>query len=303
MKRRTFIGATLAGGASLLANSRNGFGIPTDSTATQKGLKKFPLGKSGLEVTPLGFGTGMRGYHRRSNQTRLGEANFRNLLRYAYDKGIRYFDLADLYGTHPDPIPALKGIDRSEFVLVSKIWWREGGLPELERLDADVLVERFLGEIQTDYIDLVHLHCVTDADWPHKLAKQMDLLDKLKEQGKIRAHGVSVHALPALEVAAEHPWVDAVHTRINPHGVKMDDTPEKVVPVLQKMHENGKGVTGMKLIGEGEFANDREKRENSVRWVYGLGCVDTGIIGFEKKEEVDEAVALVTEIFAEGSIP
>src|SRR3989304_5273512 len=101
MKRRSFVGTTLVGAAALLARRMEGVGAATVVEGTSSKMKKVPLGKSGLEVTPLGLGSGMRGYERRSNQTRLGEANFRELLRYAYDKGIRYFDLADLYGSHP----------------------------------------------------------------------------------------------------------------------------------------------------------------------------------------------------------
>lgn len=299
MKRRTFIGGALAGATTLLAGSQVAGYTETSETKGPDPFEKVPLGKSGLVVSRVGMGSGMRGWQRRSNQTRLGDEKFRSLWRYGFDQGINYFDMADLYGSHQDVMVALKGVPRDQFVLVSKIWWREGGLPEQERLDADILVERFLKEIGTDYIDLVHLHCVTDADWTIKLAKQMELLDKVKQQGKIRAHGVSVHALPALTVAAEHPWVDAVHTRINPFGVKMDGTPEQVVPILKRMHANGKGVTGMKIIGEGEFRNDPEKRDQSIRFVLNLECVDTCIVGFEKPEEVDDFKARVMKALTE----
>lgn len=288
MKRRTFIGGALMGATTLLAGSPAPAAPDSPEVKKADPFEKVPLGKSGLTVSRIGMGTGMRGWQRRSNQTRLGDEKFHALSRYAFDQGINYFDMADLYGTHQDALKALKGVERSRFNLTTKIWWREGGLPEQERLDADIVVERFLKEIGTDYIDLVHLHCVIDADWPQKLARQMDLLDKMKQQGKIRAHGVSVHGLPALEVAAEHPWVDVVNTRINPFGVKMDAPPDQVVPVLKKMHANGKGVIGMKIIGEGEFRNDPEKRDQSIRFVMGLGCVDACIVGFEKPEEIDD---------------
>ncbi len=299
MKRRTFLGGALVGATTLLGGPQLAANSAPQKTKGADPFEKVPLGKSGLVVSRVGMGTGMRGWQRRSNQTRLGDEKFHALWRYAYDQGITYFDMADLYGTHQDALKALKGVERNRFVLATKIWWREGGLPEQERLDADVLVERFLKEIGTDYIDLVHLHCVTDADWPIKLSKQMDLLDKVKQQGKIRAHGVSVHALPALTVAAEHPWVDAVHTRINPFGVKMDGTPEQVVPIIKRMHANGKGVTGMKIIGEGEFSEDPEKRDQSIRFVMGLECVDACIVGFEKPEEVDDFRERTRKVLAE----
>ncbi len=300
MKRRDFlgtavVGATTLAGASHSADKSNGQEESLDNGFLKERVR---LGQSDLKVTRVGLGTGMTGGMRRSNQIRIGEKNFRDLLRYAYDQGINYFDAADLYGTHRDIIPGLEGIPREEIVIVSKIWWGPGGIPEKERLLADALVERFLKELNTEYIDLLHLHCVTSKDWPKELAKQMDVMSKLKEEGKIRAHGVSVHSLEALEVAAEHPWVDAVHTRINPYEMAMDGPPEKVIPILKKMHENGKGVTGMKMIGEGRLRDDPEKKQESVNFVYGLGCVDTVIVGFESKEEVDDTLRMVGKALA-----
>jgi predicted aldo/keto reductase-like oxidoreductase len=193
-----------------------------------------------------------------------------------------------LYGSHPFIGKALKDKPRDSYAVISKIWWRPKGLQEDERPDADVVVARFLKELQSDYVDLVHLHCVMSANWPTELRKQMDILEDLKQKGKIKAHGVSCHSLEALSAAAEEPWVDAVNTRINPYGVKMDGPADKVVPVLKKLHEAGKGVVGMKIIGEGEFRNDEAKREESVKFAIGLGCVDAMVVGFENTGEMDE---------------
>ena len=124
----------------------------------------------------------------------------------------------------------------------------------------------------------------------------MDLLEGLREKGLIRAHGVSCHSVAALEAAAADPWVDSVHTRINPYGIKMDDNPEKVVPVLKKLHAAGKGVVGMKIIGEGQLRNAPEKRDESASFVLGLGCVDVLNVGFEKIEEIDDFAGRVKKV-------
>jgi aryl-alcohol dehydrogenase-like predicted oxidoreductase len=280
IKRREFLTCSLVGVGDMLLGSK--------LTQAQEVKPKFfdpyelvPLGKTKIKVSRVGLGTGMRGWKRQSNQTRLGEEKFAKLIRSAYERGIRLFDLADLYGTHPYLIPALKKIPRKDFAIVSKIWWAPNGLPEEERPDADVVVERFLKELKTDYIDAILLHCVTSEKWSKELEKQMNILSKLKKKGTIRALGVSCHSLPALKVAAKEPWVDTVNTRINPYGIRMDDKPEKVVPVLQKIHQAGKGVIGMKIIGEGEFSKSDEKRNRSVQFALGLGCVDAMIVGFE----------------------
>lgn len=258
--------------------------------------ERVPLGKTGIKVSRVGFGTGMRGGGRQSNQTRLGKETFEGLLQASYERGVRLFDAADLYGTHPYLAGALKKMPRKDYAIVSKIWWRRGGIPEQERPDADVVIERFLKELDTDYIDLILLHCVVSKKWPEELGTQMNILDKLKKKGLIRAHGVSCHSLEALEACVKEPWVDSVHARINAYGTKMDGPPEKVVPVLKDLHQAGKGVVGMKLIGEGSFRNSDEKRDESVRYVLGLGCVDAMVVGFEKIEEVDDFAARVRKV-------
>jgi aryl-alcohol dehydrogenase-like predicted oxidoreductase len=256
----------------------------------------FPLGRTKLKVSRFCLGTGMRGGNRESDHTRMGKQKFEALVQGAYDRGIRLFDMADLYGTHPYLLPALKGIPREQYTIVTKIWVHAGGLPEAERPAADVVVARFLKEIGTDYLDLVLLHCVSSPKWPDELHPQMADLTRLKDKGVIRAHGVSCHSVAALEAAATEPWVDSVHARINPYGMSMDDKPEKVVPVLKKLHAAGKGVVGMKIIGEGRLSNDPEKRDESARFVLGLGCVDVLNIGFEKTEEIDDFAARVRKV-------
>ena len=296
IKRRQFLAQTTLGlGAAML-------GTPLLSRAGETKPKLFdpfelvPLGKTKLKFSRVVLGTGMRGGHRESNQTRMGKEKFEGLIRDSFDRGVKVFDLADLYGTHPYVIPALKGIQRDRFQVISKVWWDKGGIPEPERPDADIVVERFLKELNTDHIDLLLLHCVTSPKWPEELRRQMDILSKLKDQGKIRALGVSCHSLPALEACITEPWVESVHTRINPYGMSMDGPPEKVVPVLQKIHAAGKGVVGMKIIGEGRLRNDPEKRDASVNFALNLGCVDVLNVGCESIAEVDDLSARVRKV-------
>jgi aryl-alcohol dehydrogenase-like predicted oxidoreductase len=295
IKRREFLKHSALGLGSVLA----GVGYSTAQEAKVGSYDPFEtvtLGKSKLKVSRFCLGTGVHGGNRQSNATRMGKDKFEELIRGAHERGIGMFDLADLYGTHPFLLPALKGIPRDKLTIVTKIWFRPGGIPDAERPDANVVVQRFLKEIGTDYIDLVLLHCVESATWPEELRKQMDLLAGLKDKGMIRAHGVSCHTLAALEAAAAEPWVDSVHARINPYGMSMDGPPEKVVPVLKKLHAAGKGVVGMKIIGEGRLRHDEEKRDASARFVLGLGCVDVLNIGFEKVEEIDDFAARVRKV-------
>jgi aryl-alcohol dehydrogenase-like predicted oxidoreductase len=292
LQRREFLQRTALGVGGLFT------GVPrlAAGAGTYDPYELVPLGKTGLKVSRFCLGTGMRGGNRQSNHTRMGEQNFETLIRESFDRGTRMFDLADLYGTHPYVISALKGIARHRYILTSKIWWMPGSLPETDRPDADVVIARFLRELKTDYVDLVLLHCVTSPTWPDQLRKQMDILSRLKEKGDVRAVGVSCHSLAALEAAAREPWVESVHARINPYGMSMDGQPEQVLPVLQRIHAAGKGVVGMKIIGEGRLRNDDERRDASVKFALTSGCVDVLNVGCESPAEVDDLGARVRRV-------
>lgn len=299
MKRREFLARSIAGVGSVLLGTKFA-DSDEQKTITFDPYERAPLGKTKIKVTRVGLGTGMRGSMRSSNHTRMGKEKFTALVKACYERGIRLFDAADLYGTHQFLADALAKMPREDYVLSSKIWWRRGGLPEKERPDADVVVQRFLKELNTDYIDLILLHCVSSATWPEELNKQMNILAKLKQKGLIRAHGVSCHSLPALAAAAAEPWVDSVHARINPYAVKMDVKTVEEIPrveaLLKALHQQGKAVVGMKIIGEGDFRHSDEKRNKSIQYVLNLGCVDTMVVGFEKIEELDDFATRVRRV-------
>jgi len=293
LSRRQFL-STITIGAGTVLLGKAAFALP----ANPPGLSTDPfqivrLGKSGLKTTLLGMGTGFNGGNRSSNITRAGIAE--SLIRQAYEKGIRFFDCADSYGTHPFTAAALKGIPRESYLLSSKIWLsQDGGIPEPERPDADVVVDRFRKELTTDYLDLVQIHCMTDARWTDKQKKQMDILENLKAKKIIHAHGVSVHSLEAMEACVESPWVDVVHVRVNPFGEAMDNKdPAEVILVIEKLHKAGKGIIGMKLIGNGKFKNDSDKIDESLKYVLGLGTIDSIIVGFEFPEQIDNYIGRV----------
>jgi aryl-alcohol dehydrogenase-like predicted oxidoreductase len=243
---------------------------------------------AGLKVPLLGMGTGVKAGNRSNALERSGEKSALETVRFAYDQGVRLFDCADSYGSLPMVAKALKDKPRESYVLVTKIWCHpKGGIPNDEsRDDSLAVVERSLREAGSDFIDLVQLHCQTAADWTKTYRRHMDQLDEAKAKGWIKAHGCSCHSIEALEAAAADPWVDVVHARINPWGVKMDGPANVVVPVLKKIHAAGKGIIGMKLIGEGEFRNDPAKIDESLRFALNLGCIDALIVGFEKPAEI-----------------
>ncbi len=297
MNRRKFIGALGLGTAHLI------FSNPLYAADTRFSsldpLQKVTLGNSGIQTSLLGMGTGVHATNRSSFLTRQDEAKSLELLHHAYEKGIRYFDLADTYGTHQMLAKAMEKMDRKELTITTKIWERGGGIPENERPPADVVVDRFRKELNTDYIDLVQLHCMVDDNWTDSMKAQMDIMETLKAKGIIRGHGVSVHSLPAMKAALESSWVDVIHVRINPYGIAMDKPdPQEVVEVIHQLHNSGKGVIGMKLVGDGKLQNDSEKIDNALNFVLGLGSVDMMIIGFEEKEQIDNYIGRTQKALA-----
>jgi len=290
ISRRKFMTTISAGAGTLFLGSVADIFATTPALKETDPLQLISLGKSGIKTTLLGMGTGFNGYNRSSSITRNGVAE--SLIRSAYDKGIRYFDCADNYGTHPFMGPALKGISRESYTIGTKMWVTNGGIPDKERPEAAIVIDRFRKELNTDYIDLVQLHCLTTGGWTDEFKRYMDGLETLKAKKIIKAHGVSVHSFDALMAASESSWVDVIHVRINPFGINMDKKdPNEVVPLIEKLHKSGKGVIGMKLIGNGSFKDDSEKVDASVRYVLGLGTVDMIIVGFEQPEQIDNYIA------------
>ena len=298
MNRRKFVTALSLGTAHILISNPLYAGVSQINSLNP--LQKVKLGNSGIETTMLGFGTGVHGGNRTSFLTRQDKQKSLAVLQHAYDRGFRNFDCADTYGTHQFIGELLPKMNRDELTLTSKIWVRGGGIPEPERPDANVVVDRFRKELNTDYIDLVQIHCMEEENWTETQKKQMDILEDLKAKGIIRAHGVSVHSLPAMKDALKSPWVDVIHVRINPYGIAMDKPePEEVVEVIHQLHKSGKGVIGMKLIGDGQLQNESQKIDNSLRFVLGLGSVDMMIIGFQEIEQVDNYLGRVEKALGE----
>ncbi|MDR3110334.1 MAG: aldo/keto reductase [Planctomycetaceae bacterium] len=297
--RRQFIGATASAvAASQISN------LAADETA-KRAVRPKPDSTDPVALIQLtdkircsriGFGTGMRGSKRESDLTRAGMEKATDMLRFAYDNGVRLFDMADLYGTHPFVTEALKGKPRDSYTLISKIWVMGGGIPEAERPDADVVVERFLKECKTDYIDLIQLHCMFDEKWATQWAGQMEKLTKLKEQGKIRAHGCSTHSNKAVQAAVDSGWADAVHVRINSEGERMEGKPDdpntvkNTVAVAEAAHNAGIGTIAIKVVGEGVFRDKPELRKKSTAFVTNLPCIDVMVVGFTEKEHITEFI-------------
>jgi 1-deoxyxylulose-5-phosphate synthase len=243
------------------------------------------IGRTGIQTSRLAMGTGTVGFGHHSNQTALGIEGLSRLLQNGYDNGLRFFDAADSYGSHPHVADALKHLDRSKVTVLTKSWARTA--PEMR---ADL--ERFRRELNTDYLDICLMHCVTEADWTTRFQPVMDVLSEAKQKGLIRAHGCSCHSIEALRAAAKSPWVEVDLVRINPIGSHMDADPETIVSVIREMRAAGKGIVGMKILGQGDM---RHKQDDALRYALGLGVLDAFTIG---AESINEQTDLMKRISA-----
>lgn len=289
MKRREFLGGVVAGSTAMMTGELAFCKEKPKKPKSTDPVAMVPLTKD-LSCSRIGLGTGMRGWEQQSEFTRLGKEKATELIRFAYDQGVRLFDLADLYGTHALVTDALADKPRESYVLITKIWGHPGGIGTEDRLPADVVVKRFLQECKTDYLDLVQLHCMVDGTWAEKYADQMEILARLKKEGVIRAHGVSCHANAALDRAAQTPWTDVVHIRINSEGPNMEGTVAEVQGLAEKIHEAGIGTLAMKVLGEGSFAERPDLRKKSIQYVAPLDCIDAMIVGFAEKSHITEFI-------------
>lgn len=242
------------------------------------------LGPDNVRLSRIAMGTGTKGYAKSSNQTRkLGLQGLADLLRFGYDHGLVFWDSADGYGSHPHLKEALKSVPREKVTILTKTRARTAG-----EMRADL--DRFRQEIGTDYLDIVLLHALTAGNWPEQRQGAMDVLSEAREKKVVRTHGCSCHSLDALKTAAKTPWVHVDLARINPAGIIMDADPQTVVGVLREMKAAGKGVIGMKVLGEGQM---RDRVDDAVRFAMGLDCVDCFTIGFESRDEVTDLMRRV----------
>ena len=294
--RREFLRTSIAG-AGLLATSTGWLPAATEKADLFAGTDVVPLGQTGLKVSRLAQGTGYNGYNHSSAQTRQGKEAFDRLLRHGIDEGIRFIDMADLYGSMPFVGDIIKKLPREKLVLLSKIWPRKASWVTPSG-GAKAEVNRFRKELGVEVLDVCLIHCVQDSKWAGEYGHVRDDLSALKQSGAVRAVGVSCHDFGALEVAATDPWVDVIFARINNKGgarYSCDGTVEEVSNVLKKARHNGKAVVGMKIFGAGRLTKPEEK-DASLQYVFTNGVVDAITVGMMNTEQVDDTLQRMSRI-------
>ncbi|HEY3744541.1 MAG TPA: aldo/keto reductase [Bryobacteraceae bacterium] len=283
--RRNFLKTSL-GAAGLLAGAGT---APLLAATGGKATDWVTLGKSGVKVTRLAFGTGtMSGRVQRE----LGQDDFTRLVRHAYDRGIRFFETAESYGDmHRMLGVALKGIPRDSYRLMSKVSTRPGVDP-IEKID------ELRKLANTDYFDVMLLHYQHVASWPADTVRWQDGILEARTKSAVVGYGASVHGLPALRQMPGNKWLEVAMIRMNHNGTRMDaedyntaglgDVTE-VVDHVKQVRSDRMGVISMKLVGEGAFTR-REDRQAAMKFAFRNAGVDSVTVGYKNTAEVDEAI-------------
>jgi 1-deoxyxylulose-5-phosphate synthase len=285
MRRREFLVRTATAAGAAWLSSKSIFSALAEQTLDKKfsASDTVTLGSTGIKTSRLAMGTGTVGSGHHSHQTALGIQGLSSLLLNGYDHGLRFFDSADSYGSHPHVAGALKHVPRDKVTVLTKSWARDA-----DGMRADL--DRFRKELGTDYLDICLMHCVTEADWTDRFRGAMDVLSEAKQRGIIRTHGCSCHSIEALRAAAKSSWVEIDLARINPVGAYMDADPATVVSVLKEMKSAGKAVVGMKILGQGALRN---RQDEGIKYALSLGVLDAFTIGAESKQEQEDLIRRV----------
>jgi predicted aldo/keto reductase-like oxidoreductase len=267
-------------------------------TVKRTAVDQVTLGQTGIKLSRLGFGTGS---DNGAVQTAAGKDAFVDLIHYAYDQGITYFDTSEHYRTFNWIADATKGLPREKLFIQSKV----DGRP------ADVLatIDSHRKILNTDYVDSLLVHCMMSGQWTDQWKQVMDAFDVARERKWIRAKGVSCHTLPALRAGVASDWPEVHLVRVNPQGSYIDNEQDgwgergnDVVPVLRQiktMHAKGRGVIGMKICGNGTFTSPAD-REKSIRFAMSRREIDAVVIGFKNRLEIDEAIERINRALAES---
>jgi aryl-alcohol dehydrogenase-like predicted oxidoreductase len=276
INRREFLGQSLALGAAAA--------LPLNAFAAESTIRRasdvIELGPAKIKVSRMGVGTGTYGAGNDSNQLRaLGVDGVAKMLKMAYEQGIFFWDTADAYGTHDAIKAALKTVPRDKVTILTKT---DATTAEKTKEDID----RFRQELGTDYIDILLLHTRMSPTWNEEDKGSMEVMAAAKEKKIIRSVGISCHSVEAMKVATASPWLDVCMVRLNPAGERMDDSPDVVLPLAREMKAKGKGVIGIKVLGEGSLVDDR--LDEALRYALTKNALNCFSIGCESFAQVSE---------------
>ncbi|MGA3050092.1 MAG: aldo/keto reductase [Terracidiphilus sp.] len=281
--RREFLKTSLAVGTVTSVGT-----LPLHATP-RSATDMVTLGKSGMQVTRLAFGTGSNnGYV----QAALGQQEFTRLIHYAYDRGIRFFETSESYVTPAMLGEALKSFPRDSYQLMTKVTTDEG-------VDPHKRFDEMRHTSQTEYFDIMLLHWQHTSNWVSETSRWQDGILEAQAKKTIRVRGASVHGQPALRQMPGNKWLQVAMIRMNHKGTRMDgpsydegnhpDQVNVVVDHVKQVKSEGMGVISMKLVGDGAFTRHEDRRD-AMRFAFKNAGIDCATVGFKSTQEIDEAI-------------
>ncbi len=244
-------------------------------------MEMMELGKTGLMVSRLCFGTG--------HLDHIGE-NFApergaELLVYALENGVNFWDTAQSYGSHAHVRLALEQVGREKVIVNTKI-----GSKTLE--EGRAAIDKALDELGTDYVDSMMLHGVQSVDEFEERQGCLEALLEAKAAGKVRHVSASTHRSSGavMEAMAASEDIEVVLSVLNKEGVGLEGDLETHKGLLRAIHEAGKGVMIMKLMDEGKVPD--EDAEEWIGWGFEFPHAHCVNLGLTSEEEIDTAVRL-----------
>jgi aryl-alcohol dehydrogenase-like predicted oxidoreductase len=248
-----------------------------------------PLGNTGMEVTPLGFGAS------RTHEPAV--------LKAALDQGINFLDTGRSYANGQNEAmigKTIKGI-RQQYIIQSKlkIDWNDGKANPTElRKQMESSLEKSLEALQTDYIDIMLLHGIREKEILQDETIRT-VFSEMKQRGAIRACGFSSHInhLDVLRQANIDHFFDVAMVPFNPFGgFKHSQSgwstswnQKALIKEMKKARQNGTGIIAMKTCSGGTHAfNPKEKPSYSgaVQWVLSHDFVDTSAIAMASFQQI-----------------
>ena len=257
-------------------------------------MKKNRLGNTDIYVSPVSFGVLTMG----SAQLNLSLEEGAELIRYAFSKGINFFDTAQYYETYPYLREAFRGLSHTAVPSEMPVICTKSLCLSYEEME--YAIKEALREMNIDTIDIFLLHEVRQSpDWEMRRGAWQCLSD-YKASGVIKAIGVSTHHVDVAEKMADIPECDVLFPLINfaGLGIRKGDgagTCDEMAAAIKKNHERGKGVFAMKAFGGGNLTGEYIR---ALDYVSSIEGIDSIMIGIGKKEEVDRLVE-----YAEGTLP
>lgn len=232
------------------------------------------LGKTGIEVSPLCFGSLTFSRFQANLSLKKGT----ELLVYAREKGINFIDTAEIYDNYAYIREAIKEVGRERWVITSKAYC-------YDTETAEKSVKKALDELDTDYIDIFMLHEQESLLTLKGHREALKRLKRFKDEGIIRAVGISTHFIGCVNATALFPEIEVIHPIINQRGIGIQDgTPLEMLHAIEARHKKGIGIYSMKALGGGHLIqNSRE----ALRWIRKQPGIDSTAIGMQSKREID----------------